>query len=830
MSTVLNDQFTKMLMRERLETIFPWLAVDLDKRLIIMNHGYVGCVMGAALMAGADYMLINEIKATLALDFPAGTFIQCVQLNVPDISRTIADYDNARAGIFQDDGLSPAQRDLLDGITKAGISFIEGLAEKGEAFMDSRVPLTETILFLSIKIPTAEVPSDEHIREIDEKIQGFQSSLNTLRPQRLPIEGALAVWRRFMDMRGAWDRDFDPQQLLREQVVSPGDSVRVEEGNVIIKHGDDREDVIAVLSMKKYPKRMNIAATNFLSGDPLGVRGQIKVPSAMVWTIHIPDQVAKRRYVNKRATIINYQAFGPATKWIPKLALKKEGMDALVKALDSGDVALEESFNVILWCRDAREARASVSSFLSHASTAGFSMARDSFIGLPMFMNCIPLFADIESMGLTFRLKSMGNRHAANTMPIIGDWVGNAQNGHHRMTVPGAGTFLFTRRGHPLLFDLYASNAGFNFVLAGMTRSGKTVLAEQTLMDQLSMGAQVWVIEIGRGFKKLCNMFGGSHIDLRPDYDYLGLNPFSVVEELDEELDELKGIIGTMIDPTGNLSQEDIADIGKAIRAVYGANGKAATPTHVAHYLAAQDNKPRNIAMATMMHEFTENGAYGHWFNRAMNVDLTGRFVNLELIELTNRKHLLMVVLMQLMFAIGREMYTSSGSGEVRRRILFTDEASELLKIKTAALFLEGAYRRAAKSRGSIGVGLQRIADLYMTEETKIMASQTAHFIVMRQDGGAIDDLEREGRFQQVGAYGMEMMRSVRRTDEYSEAFIYSGGSMGVGRLKLDRYRQVLFATDGPEKEEVLEAMARDVDPDTAIRQFIERENQRRGE
>lgn len=64
-------------------------------------------------------------------------------------------------------------------------------------------------------------------------------------------------------------------------------------------------------------------------------------------------------------------------------------------------------------------------------------------------------------------------------------------------------------------------------------------------------------------------------------------------------------------------------------------------------------------------------------------------------------------------------------------------------------------------------------------------------------------------------------MRTVRKTAEYAEAFIFSEGAMGIGRLKLDPYRRVLFSTEGPEKEEVLADMRAGMDPDSAIRKFM---------
>ncbi|MBU2854408.1 type IV secretion system protein TraC [Acidithiobacillus ferriphilus] len=817
MST-LNDQLYRIIQRRRLETLFPWYAWDPERKLIFMNRGYVGTTMACNLLSGADDSLMDELGAALSINLPAGTFIQIVNWNVPDVTNIIFDYKSARDDIFSDPGLTMAQKKLLDGFTDNIAGFMTGMEKNGKAFKDSGVPLTQSMVLISIKVPTAEIPSDEHIKLADEQISAFQSSLNTFNPQRLSREPTLSIWRRFFNIQGEWEYDADDTTLLRDQILGPGDGIKDDGGMFTISHGDDKEDVISVLSIKGFSRPVNVFSTDFLMGDPLGKTTQLIRPAALVWTIHIPDQVKKRRQVTAKSLAINWQAFGRMVKWVPRIALKKEGTDYLVHALNHGEHALEMAFTAILWGRNIKEAKQAASNFTSHAGKAGFTMLPDKYLALPMFLNALPLFPDTESMGMTHRLKSVATSHATAAAPILVDWTGNAGQG--RMTTKGAGTIFISRRGHVMLLDLYSSESGQNFVLAGMTRSGKTVTGQQIIMDQLALGAQVWVIEIGRGFEKLCKLFGGDHIDVRPDMD-IGLNPFSSVETLDDELEELVGIIGTMISPSGNLSDSDMATIGIAIRAVYGANGTNATPTHVAQYLAAQDHKSRAIEMSEMMHEFTEHGAYGHWFNKPMNVDLTGRFVNLELIELSKRKHLMMVVLMQMMFAIARQISADKDPSDVRRRILFVDEASVLLKIPTAAHFLEGLARRVAKHRGALGIGIQGLSDLYANEQTRTIAAQTAHFIVMKQRGDTIKQLEKNEQFD-IGSYGLSQMRTVRKTGEYAEAFIYSDGAMGVGRLKLDPYRRVLFSTEGPEKEEVLADMRAGMDPDSAIQKFMQ--------
>lgn len=823
MSTTLNDQLYRLLERHSLDTLFPWYAWDEELKLVFMAHGYIGCVMACNLFSGMDDSITEELESAWAMNLPPDTFVQIIQMNVPDVQQQLLTFQGARSGIAEDCGLTGDQRKLLAAITDQAAAYY-GTYHAAEApvFRDSGVPLTESQVFIAIKMPVAEFPTDEEVQNVHERITSFQSSLNSFHPVRLSRGQTLALWRRFVHIRSDWFEGVDDYQLLRDQILGPGDAVDDRSDLFSIQHGDGKSDVIKVLSVKGFTRPVNAASTNFLMGDPLGKGGQMLTPAAVILTVRLPDQVKKRNELNSKQVITNMQARGRMAKWSPRLGMRKEGIDFLIHALDSGDHAVEMNVTGIIWGKTKEEADKAAKGFISQGAKAGFTFLEDNFLALPMFLNALPLYPDEQSLFMTKRMLSGTTSQAAVCAPLLVDWTGNVQ-GVQRMTIPGAGTIFVTRRGHLLLFDLYASESGYNFVLAGRTRSGKSVTAQQLLQDQLTLGAQVWVIEIGRSFEKLCTVFKGDHIDLRPDMD-IGLNPFSVVENLHDEMDELVGIFGTMISPKGELSDRDLNIIELAIESIFGNMGQDATPTHMAEYLVAQDNDPRAIEMGKMLHRFTDHGAYGHWFNQPMNVDLRGRFVNLELKELENRHHLLMVVLMQMMFAIGREIGRGDGgTGGVRRRVLFVDEASVLLQIPTAAKFLEGLSRRVAKNRGSLGLGLQGLRDLYMNEYTRVIASQTAHFLVMKQHRDVLDQLENDRLFS-VGGAAYEMMRSLRKTGEYAECFIMSEDQMGIGRLKLDPYRRVLFATDGPEKEEVIAAMRSGVAPDQAIRDFLGRQ------
>ena len=814
--SIVRDQLFRVIHRARPRDFFPWLAVDEKKKLIFMERGYVGAILMCNTLYGADESVVQELSSALSIDFPAGTIIQAVNWNVPDSMDILERFLDRRRGNSDDKGLSDQQKTLINGTAENIHRYFEAAQNRNRVFQDSGVPLTKNLVFFAIKIPVAEFPTDDEIDMVDEKIGSFASTINMMSPYRVDHHIALSLWRRMLHLRHEWEEEFDENALLRDQITGPGDAIEDHESYLSVDHGDGEKDYISVLSIKEFSRPINMLATNFLMGDPLGRGTQLTLPAALVWTINIPDQVKKRRAITNESTLINWQSGKRMMSWSPKLRLKKEGIDFLMEAINTGDNALEMAFTALLWGPDAKTVKNASGSFISHAAKAGFVMLPDKQIALPMFLNAMPLFPDRESMAMTFRYKSVGTTHAVAACPVISDWQGNNME-DSRLSPACSGTLLVSRRGHLMVFDIFASNSGHNFVLAGMTRSGKSVTAQQLVMDQLSVGAQVWVIEVGRSFEKLCKLFGGDHIDLRPEMD-VGLNPFTVVGVLDDEISELTAIIGTMISPRGELSDEDLSTVAMAIRSVYGKAGREATPTDVQAYLVAQDNNPRAIAMGKMMNEFTLNGAHGRWFNAPMNVSLNGsRFVNLELMELQRRPQVMLVVLMQMMFAIGKEI---SSATDKRRRILFVDEASVLLEIQTALDFLEGLARRVAKHQGALGIGIQALSDLYKNEKTRTISAQTAHFLVMRQNADSVAQLENNKQFV-IGPSGLAMMKTVRKTKEYAETFLYSEESMAIGRLQLDPYRRVLFATDGPEKEEVVEAMRNGVDPDTAIRQFL---------
>lgn len=819
----LFERWQRLLRRETIRDFLPWMAYDPKSKLFLMEGGYLGACYEANILSGCDSSTVAEFQAALSQDMPAGTIVQFLQANVPDVSRHVRAFSKAREPIEVDEELDGNQRSALAGASKKTLAHLQRMSREG-AFGDSHVVFSDARLLVSVKMSASEVPTASQIATVQDRLNAFEGALQALGLKRLGDAEFLAVLRRLFHIDRHDDERVLEDALLRDQVLYAGDALHVIPGGCVLSTGEGERHV-QVLSTRFFPKRMGLDIMNAVIGDPFGVRTQFTMPFAISLTIVIPDQVDERRSLDRQYAAVNYQAQGPLIRWVPKLGLRKQGYDVLMSALDQGDRALQVGMCFIMWCPDQKSASLSPSLIQGYLGSLGFTVAVDRFLGAVQFLNSLPLLPSQDSLTMTNRTQHMSSSQATQVLPALGDWLGQIAGPHlNPVCETGAGTMLVSRRGHPVWVDPFATTGNYNFIIAGDSGSGKTFFANQVVLDHLESGGQAWVIEIGRGFEKMCSMIGGDHIRMNDTSDF-GLNPFTSVRDIDEEIDELSAIFGAMIDPSpdvtfrAGLTPEDMSIVKEAVRAVWGSRSNEGTPDDVANYLYRQEGNPRAQAMARMMGEFTRNGAYGHWFNRPMDVNLQGRFVVLELGELSSRKHLQIVVLLQFMFAIQRTIQDRAPL-DSRRRMLFVDEASELLKIKAAAEFMEGAARRVRKSRGSIGIGIQRVDDLYLSEYTKIIASQAESYYLLKQRAETVHAIEKEGRLS-LDEWGYTMLRSVRRTAEYSEVMVYQGGNYVVGRLSVDPFRRVLFSSSGAERDAILNLIGRGVPVGQAIETYL---------
>jgi conjugal transfer ATP-binding protein TraC len=525
-------------------------------------------------------------------------------------------------------------------------------------------------------------------------------------------------------------------------------------------------------------------------------------------TIHYPDQVKKIGDVRRRFTMINHQAYGTMSRMIPVIAFKKAGFDVLMNDIEgSGAVLVETNLTMAVFSKESDKLEKQVAGLTAYYMSLGFDMREDKRILRPLWDAILPLNTSRKAITNLFRFQTMATTHAVQFLPVFGDWNG---------TGSGAASVFVTRRGEVALFDLYDSTTNFNAVIMAEAGSGKSFVTQQLITDYLATGAKVWAIDLGRSYYKLNRAVGGEFIAFS-DTSQICLNPFTNVDDIDEEMVILKAMLTKMAAPEEGLDDYRMAIMEEAIKSVWSHYGNAMTVTEVAEWCTAQED-PRVRDIGRQLFPFTRLGSYGHWFNGENNLDFSRDFVLLELEELKSKRILLQVVLLQIVAKINHDMYLTQG----RKKILIIDEAWDLLDDPIMAKAMESAYRRARKYDGAVVIVTQSIADLFTSPNARAIYQNSAYQLVLQQRSEAIDAAVESRQFN-IDAYGVSVMKSVHTLPgRYSEILIKrSENDWGVIRLVVDRFSQVLFSTKGEERSLIFDAIDRGEDVLTAIKEYI---------
>ncbi|WP_432263215.1 type IV secretion system protein TraC [Cupriavidus sp. TMH.W2] len=780
-------------------------ACDPETKIFYSSDGeehYLGACYIADPLKGADDSTVDKFRSALSMPFPAGTFAQIGLLASPDADEF---FDAYMAGKFSDN-------EVLRELSLQHASFVRHGRDE-PLVSRSGVLINRQRLIITIKIPCARaLPGDADIAAARETADRVQEAFKAADLQTLQLDatGYLVLMRLITNLWAHPSFHYDETQPIREQVFFPGDSINFEDPNTI--EFNDGSHYAKVMSVKHFPKKASLAIMNHMIGDPLGLSNQITDPYYMVLTVHYPDQVKKVDWVKGRSSMLNHQVFGPTAHLIPALGYKKHGMDVLIHDIEGkGSIVCESNFTLFLFSRSREKLNKLTAGLQAYYTSLAFEIREDRRILEPLWNNLLPLNTSREGIKNLFRFHTMGVSHAVQFMPVIGEWTGSGRNG----------ALLFvTRRGQPALIDLYESSTNYNGVVFAEAGAGKSFLTQKIVSDYLAEGAKVWAIDAGRSYFKLCQAVKGSFVEFKQDSD-LCLNPFTFIENLEEEMDILKAMLAKMAAPEESLDDYRMSILEQAITSVYTKYGKNATVRAVAEFCLQQPDLEAQ-RLGKQLFPFA-GGSYTRWFDGDNNLDMNNAFVVLELSDLKGRKALQQVVLLQLMSRINYDMFLTRG----RKKILIIDEAWELLDDPVMGKAMEALYRKARKEKGAVLIVTQSIEDLYNSPNARAIAANSAWQFILKQNSESIDGAIEGGHFK-IEPYGAHMLKTVHTVPgKYSEVMVKrSESEWGIFRLAVDRFTQVLFSTKDDERDDIFDAIDRGDSVVDAVHRFIDKENQ----
>lgn len=790
----------------RVHDMIPTLAYEEENRVFILKNGYLGCVFEADPMQGADDTRAAMLRSALQFGMAPGAFLQVSLIALPTIANQLTDYENDRLSGLHSIEKSETREFLMEAYKKR-MDFLNDAVDE-PVLPGSGQLLHDRRLLISLKSPyKQQTPSK---KEFDEFISAMSKLKDSLRSAGIYCraitddEYSLYVSAIFSPESRPFVSTKADNMTMDETIARPGTTMEVKFDHIRL----NGESKIKVLGVKALPPSSSLSLGYLMQGDYLGQNNQMQCPYMITLSLHHPKQGPKIAKMKQKSLIANYQAFGPLLKFIPKLASKKTSMDVIINAIEDGESLFEVCLQVVLFSKDEEKVDSTASSMITYYTSLGLQMAEERRVVLPALFNALPMNPTKDSIENLFRYSTLAASHAAALLPVVAEWKGNVGKGSAMMHL--------SRRGQVATFDLYNSSTNYNSVIFAESGSGKSFLTQDIIVNYLSKGAKVWVIDVGRSYYKLAKVLGGEFIEFS-DTSGICVNPFTHVTNIDDDAPMLQALIEKMAAPLEGLDDYRYSRLEEGIKAVWGNLGDRSSISAVAEYFNRHPD-PRIQDIGSQLFSYTHQGSMGFWFDGANNVDLSNDLVVLELEELKSRKQLQQVILMQVISSIQREMYLSKDG---RPKILIIDEAWDLLDDKMVGKFIEHAYRRFRKYGGAAVVVTQSIADLYGTPSGQAIAANSAFKFILKQSTESILRVRENKYLMGPDAMFGQMQTVHTLPGKYSEFMMLTDGGFGVYRLVVDRFSQLLYSTAPHERIPIINAIEAGGNPLQVIEEFM---------
>jgi len=786
---------------DRTGSLLPVLAYEPENKLFFCADQTLAFGFLCQPLTGGDDRTENRLRVLLEEDWPAGTMMSFCMAASPNIKP----YTYAVQSLH-----SRNNRPILKHAMTERTAFLEGGTDNALAQTGGFVRDFQLMITVKLPIQGDRQPTGKDIEEAAGFRRRAKQCLGDVGVAPIPLDskryatvlapfvnrGALAPWRR------TGLADIDDQKLIAEQIFDQDVDVRHDRDGVWL--GDTR---VRTLSIKTFPPTISFGQMTYLIGDLFSGSRGLNFPFMLTTNLFFPDQQKARTGLNAKRQWTTNMAFGPMKKWVPQIALRRHDYETLFASLENGHKLVRISSSLAIFADDEAKADAWATTAINYWAEYGITLMADRFVPLPIFLNLLPFGADQKVIVDLGRYRTVTTEHATCLLPLFADWKGASTP---RVT-------LLSRSGQVTGIDLFDSSTNYNGVIAAQSGSGKSFFANDLIYAYLAAGAQVWVIDIGRSYEKIASILGGEFVEF-DKASQIGLNPFALVQDYDDEADMLEGLVAAMAAPTERLSDFQKSALSRSLRQVWGEHGPDTTIDQLAEALR-QSSDQRVLDIGEQLYAFSSTGSYGAYFNGPNTVTFKNDLTVLELEHLRQRRHLQKVVLLQLIYQIQQAMYLGDRS---RLKVVIIDEAWDLLTDGDVGKFIEHGYRRFRKYNGAAVTITQSVGDLYASAVGQAVVDNSANMFLLGQKTETITHLAESGRLP-LSPFGVQLLKSVHtQSGRFSEIYCHTAAGAGVGRLAVSPFLQLLYSTKPQDTADIEQYRGQGLDVTEAIQAVLQ--------
>ena len=295
-----------------------------------------------------------------------------------------------------------------------------------------------------------------------------------------------------------------------------------------------------------------------------------------------------------------------------------------------------------------------------------------------------------------------------------------------------------------VIFDRFSlENA--NLVVFAKSGAGKSFTVKLEALRSLMLGTQILIIDPENEYQRLAEAVGGSYVRLSLASDTY-VNPFDLPKAVDSEeadnalranLITLHGMLRLMMG--GSLSPQEEADLDLALINTYARNGitndplthNSVPPTINDLYETLVSMEGTGPSLAQRLRKYT-TGTFSGIFSNQSNISLDNEFIvfNIRDLEQELRPVAMYIVLNYIWNTV---------KSESRKRLLYVDEAWQLMSFEDSANFLFSVAKRARKYNLGLTIISQDVEDFLSSRMGRAVVSNSSLQILLKQAPSAVD-------------------------------------------------------------------------------------------
>ncbi len=825
---MLQHTVNSMFKGHTLSEWLPYISYSEEHKLYANADSTLGFITEVAPTMFVGGTLLGGLTSLLEQEWPKDTLIQIMLYADPNMSGIIDRYCRIRDRLLN---VADPRDEFNHTWTRWQADYLR-LHRKHGISANVPVPFRNFRCFLTVKMPYARADAEgRSTKSIDQlyiqrdNVAGIMQS-NHIPARNLSVEGLIQfLWQVFNPDHPYLEENFwDRRRQIRDQVIAP-DTEIIRETTTVLMDGHR----IAVKIPQVYPQQITSFQSNQIIGDLLGSNLQ-QLCCPFLLTLNI-DPMSAEKGLNIKAEVSGMQksAFRVLS---PKTTRKNQEFAWAAELQESGSKFIRGYMTLVMFdsapALEESAARGTQTPLSRHEAMAatvwgnnGFRLQNEVYGSLEFLLAALPFGLYRAALKNMNRMVTAPADTFSILAPLQADWRGTENE---------AMLFL-TRRGQLCALDY--SDTNYNFAVAATSGAGKSFLVNKVLQEHASRKGQSYVIDVGRSYKKQCELQMGQYLEFdeaqRINGERISVNVFSeltletfMLDAGETEADQARAeaerrkerstlltlftqLLAVMANPRETISDLGQALLSNAIIEAY-TRLRPGEIMEVDNFVAVLEEwqaendkrgKQEHLAgqIAMRLRRYCREGEYGHWFRGKMNVDFDKPFVVLELENLNATKDLREVILLLLISIIERKFY--HGDRNIRKIILF-DEAWDLFRNPNTALFIETAYRRMRKYNGSIGTIVQGYLDFANKGNAEVgnaILANSAWKLILQPKIEELKECVKRNLLSLTDAE-LRIAETIRTTKgSYSEVLLLSSRQSSVFRFIPTEAEKVAFTT-----------------------------------